>query len=232
MNETKKFIDSLFEGYEQTTALLDFKEELLGNLNAKIESLVKKGMDEKTAFAKASTELEDISALADELSLKKRKEVFEEVYMDIRNFISVKRAAAYVLFGITALFGIVTALIVLFTPQSSNLSGVFGSMFPFLTAAAIGFTWLGVTQETASTYPSSKKRAAWYAAGAGLIAFGLLTMPIVFFESTDTAGAIAVLIPFVLPGAGLLLFLILTEKNRLKPWAKDFHDKAYLKKIN
>ena len=33
---------------------------------------------------------------------------------------------------------------------------------------------------------------------------------------------IAILIPFVLPGGGLLAFLVLTEKNRLKPWAKEF----------
>jgi hypothetical protein len=77
----KELVDSLFEGYEQTAELADFKEELLSNLNDKLESLVKKGMDSETAFAKASAELGDISALADELSLKKRKEVFEEVYI-------------------------------------------------------------------------------------------------------------------------------------------------------
>jgi hypothetical protein len=34
------------------------------------------------------------------------------------------------------------------------------------------------------------------------------------------------MIPFVLPGIGILVFLVLTEKDRLKPWAKDFHSKA------
>jgi hypothetical protein len=34
------------------------------------------------------------------------------------------------------------------------------------------------------------------------------------------------MLPFVLPGAGLLTFLILTEKDRLKPWAKNFHNKT------
>jgi hypothetical protein len=33
---------------------------------------------------------------------------------------------------------------------------------------------------------------------------------------------IAILIPFVLPGTALLAFLVLTEKDRLKPWAKEF----------
>ena len=232
----KEFVDSLFKGYEETAALADFKEELLGNLNAKIESLVKKGMDANAAFTRASAELGDVSALADELSLKKRKEVFEEVYMDIRNFMNAKRVAGYVVFGGLALFGIITALIVLFAGNwrnsGFNMAGVFGSAMPFLTAAVAGFTWLGLTQETASAYPVSKKRAAWYAAGAGLIVFGLLTVPIVLFGGElsggglEILGAISVLIPFVLPGIGVLVFLGLTEKDRLKPWAKDFRDKA------
>jgi hypothetical protein len=37
---------------------------------------------------------------------------------------------------------------------------------------------------------------------------------------------IGIIIPFILPGIGILVFLVLTEKDRLKPWAKDFHNKA------
>jgi membrane-associated HD superfamily phosphohydrolase len=257
----KEFVDSLFEGYEKTAALTDFKEELLGNLNAKIENFVKKGMSTEEAFTKASAELGDVSTLANDLSLKKRKEVFEEVYMDIRKYMSTGRVAAYVVFGVVTLFGIIIALITLFATKSVGISthldlaGFFGTLLPFLTTAIIGFTFLGVTQETSSMYPVSKKRGAWYATAAGLIAFGLLTMPILFF-GVKFAGdmyktyfgeafsitipfsfisidhfesiipIISLMIPFVLPGIGLLVFLILTEKDRLKPWAKEFHTKA------
>jgi hypothetical protein len=257
-------VDSLFEGYEETEALADFKDELLGNLNAKIDNLTKKGMDTEAAFAKASSELGDVSALADELSLKKRKEVFEEAYMDTKNYMSKGRVAAYVIFGILAFFGIVAGLIIFFATRGIDitinigLTAFFSSMMPSLTVAVIGFTFLGVTQETASTYPVSKKRGAWYATAAGLIAFGLFTMPIVFFGiklasnlitltveelfkvnnsiwdiSIDTFESVIPLISlisltfsFVLPGIGILVFLVLTEKDRLKPWAKNFHQKA------
>jgi hypothetical protein len=266
----KEFVDSLFEGYEETAALADFKEELLGNLNAKIESLIKKGMDSKAAFEKASAELGDVSVFADELSLKKRKEVFEEAYMDIKNYMTGGRVAAYVIFGVVALFGITVACITLFAsrraglienldeiafftangikiPKNVDLTAFFGAMMPFLTAAVAGFTWLGVTQETTSTYPVNGKRGAWYAASASLIAFGLFTMPIVFFSSKIASSVveglsgvatpdlnhlvtlvpvISLLIPFILPGVGILVYLVLTEKDRLKPWAKDFRDKA------
>jgi hypothetical protein len=250
----KEFVDSLFEGYEQTEALSDFKEELMTNLNAKVENFIRKGMDMDAAFAKASAELGDVSSLADEMSLKKRKEVFEEVYMDITAYMPAKRVAGYVVFGILAFFGITVAFITLFATRnvefmsgtSLDLTSFFGAMMPFLTAAVIGFTFLGVTQETASTFPVSKKRGGWYAAAAGLIVFGLLTMPIVYF-STKFANNIVndaldfdlsfknletlvpvmgVIISFILPGIGILVFLVLTEKDRLKPWAKNLHNKA------
>jgi len=244
--KAKEFVDSLFKGYEETAALADFKEELLANLNAKTESLVKKGMEPEAAFEKAAAQLGDISALADELSLKKRKEVFEEVYMDIRNFMSTKRVAGYAVFTVLALFGIITGLIVFFSGNRQNAQydviAVFSAILPFLTVAAAGFTWLGLTQETSSSYPVSGKRAAWYAAGAGLIIFGLFSAPAVLFGSIksfnmmgaittdggrlDWMAAVSSLIPFVLPGIGILVFLGLTEKERLKPWAKHLRDSA------
>jgi len=246
--KAKAFVNSLFEGYEETTELADFKEELLGNLNAKIENLVKKGMDEETAFAKASAELGDVSALAKELSLKKRKEVFEEVYMDIRQYIPIKRVVAYIVFGALALFGIVAAFITLFSTKgtggdfnaSIEWTSFFAVIMPFITASVVGFTFLGVTQELPSMYPLSKKRGAWYAAAAGLVVFGLLTMPIIYFSRKTGMMAngilvenfemlipvISLMIPFILPGIGIFVFLGLTEKDRLKPWAKSFRSKA------
>jgi hypothetical protein len=95
-------------------------------------------------------------------------------------------------------------------------------------------------------YPVSKKRAVWYTIAATLIAFGVFTMPIVYFgvRIADNifsvisgynlevlVPVIGMLIPFVLPGAGILVFLVLTEKDRLKPWAKDFRDKAVAREI-
>jgi hypothetical protein len=227
----KELVDSLFAGYEETAALTDFKEELLGNLNAKVETLMKKGMDESAAFEKAGAELGDISALADELSLKKRKEVFEEAYMDIRRYMTTPRVAGYVIFGALAFFGLFSGSMAYFSsqhliPPALNLTVLLGAMMPFLVAAIAGFTFLGVTQETAAVYPIRKKRAAWYAAAAGLIAFGISAAPVTFFairaggENAEMTGSLGVLLAFVLPGSGLLAFLVLTEKNRLKPWAK------------
>jgi hypothetical protein len=154
------------------------------------------------------------------------------------------------------------ACIAFFATDSLNnhidLTGFFATMMPFLTAAVTGFTYLGMTQETASMYPVSKKRGAWYSAAAGLIAFGLFTMPIVYFggklakniaediiviDGLSSATiqnveriitivpVISLIIPFVLPGIGILVYLCLTEKDRLKPWAKDSRDKMVAREM-
>ncbi|MDR1580821.1 MAG: permease prefix domain 1-containing protein, partial [Synergistaceae bacterium] len=102
---TQKYIDGLFANYEETPALADFKEELRGNLDERIKNLVKKGMSEQEAFHKATAELGDISALADEISLKKKQEVYEDMYMGTRKYMTIKRTAAFVLGGTTVCFG-------------------------------------------------------------------------------------------------------------------------------
>ena len=236
MKTTKEYVASLFAGYEQTEALADFKEELLSNLNDKIANLVKKGLTEQAAFDKATAELGDISALADEISFKKRQEVFEDAYMDIRRYMTPRRVAGYVAFGVALMFGIITALIVYFTdgeyfpPEGflgtqERMTGVFGSFMPFFVAAVAGWTFLGLTQELGDSYPVKTKRAIWYTIAATLLAFGIGVFPITYLSSGGgLMPAIAALIPFVLPGGGLLAFLVLTEKSRLKPWAQARYD--------
>jgi hypothetical protein len=39
--DTRKYIDSLFSDYEETSALIDFKEELKSFLDERIKALVK-----------------------------------------------------------------------------------------------------------------------------------------------------------------------------------------------
>jgi hypothetical protein len=244
MGKTKEFVDSLFRGYEETTTLSDFKEELASNLDDKIGSLVNRGLNEEEAFTKAAAELGDISVLADEISLKKKQEVFGEAYMNIKRYMKPKRVAAYVLSGCVLVFGVISAVIALFAQESGGFpemgfpgsqlienshrfTAFFGVLLPFVSLSAAGFTWLGLTQELPALYPLSKKRALWYAAAVFFLAAGLILFPLTYF-STGTEysliGAIGILIPFVLPSTGLLAFLVLTEKDRLKPWMKLRHE--------
>jgi hypothetical protein len=238
--ETKDYVKSLFADYEETAELRDFIEEVSANMDDRIALMVKKGETEECAFEKARAELGDVSALAKEISLQKRKEVFAEQYMDIRRYMNGFRVAGYVVGGALAAFGLLSALLVYFAvanytdivmtvgPDGSlvrtwpDLAGVFGVVLPFLTASAGVFTFLGLSQETATRYPMKKKRAAWYTVAVVLMAFGILMFPLVYFSAgmpDGLVGGLAVLLPFTLAGGGILAWLLLTEKPRLKPWA-------------
>jgi hypothetical protein len=234
---TKTFVDQLFLEYEETGELRDFKEELLSNLEARIASLAAKGLDTQAAFEKASAELGDISALADQISLRKKQDVIQDAYMGIKTYLKPGRVALYVIAGAGVIFGAVTALVVYFTGKDQSaleafwepnkkITGALGVLLAFIPAAAAVFVFLGLTQETASRNPLSKKRGLWYALGAAVLVFGLILSPLTYF-STDRGlmEAAAVLIPFCIPGLALLIFLSLTEKDTRKPWARARYEK-------
>jgi hypothetical protein len=235
--DTKNFVDRLFSEYEETAELKDFKEELQSNLEDRIASLTAKGMDQKAAFEKASGELGDISALADQISLRKKQEIFQDAYLGVRRYLNPLRTALYVIAGAWLIIGVVIALVVYFSegPQSAmeafwqpnrKLVNTFGVLLAFIPPAAAVFTFLGFTQETASRYPCSKKRGAWYTLAAAALSAGAVLFPLTYF-ATDRGlmEAIATLIPFFIPGLGLLIFLSLTEKDYLKPWARARYEK-------
>lgn len=217
--DTRKYIDSLFSDYEETSALIDFKEELKSFLDERIKALVKSGMDEKDAFEKATNELGDMSAVADEISRKKKQEILAEMYMKTRHYMPTWRIVLYILCGTVFGFGVIVAALSGFFTGVINAS--LGSLLVFGVVPILGFLFLGLTQETAVHEPMDWKRALLYVIAAGVFLFGVIVFIITYFE--DSAGlpyAIATLIPFILPSSAFGAFLILTEKDRSKPWVK------------
>lgn len=91
--ELKEFIDKAFEKYEESPELIDFKEELLTNLQDRLKSLEANGIKRTDALRQIQIEFADINKIADEMSLEKKKEVFEMRYMSLRNFVTKTRAA-------------------------------------------------------------------------------------------------------------------------------------------
>lgn len=213
----KGYIDSLFAAYEETAALIDFKEELKSNMEDRINSYIKKGMEEPVAFKKAAVELGDISLLADELSLKKKQEIFQDMYMKTRNYMSPLRVLLFISCGAMAAFGLIVALLIWFS--TGDITGSLGSFLPFGMLPVMGFTFLGLTQETAGKYPMKGKRAALYTIAVAIICFGVLVFALTYFSmGAALYAALATLIPFALPGVAFFVYLILTEKDRSKPW--------------
>jgi MFS family permease len=231
---TRKQIEELFSGYEKTAALAEFMEEMESNLNDRIAFLKRKGAGEQEATDKAIAELGDISSLADELSLKKKQEVFSEMYMKTRSYISAKRSALYALFGLILGAAILLPLIVWFA--SDITVAAISTILPFGMVSVLGFVYLGLTQETAAHEAMRPKRAWGYVSAVGLVFFGVLAGLIVYsniglvseadliahgaWDNSFLVGAIVALLIFALPGIALGVFLGLTEKDRKKPWMK------------
>ena len=241
MQNTKSYVDSLFKGYEETKNLADFKEELTGFLNDKIADFVRNGLSEDGAFQKATTELGDISVLADGMNLQRKQEIINEAFMDIRHFMKPWRVVAYIFCGLLFVSGAICAAIVYFAANIPSVfpfdtfnrtdSGhleLFCVLFVFVPLAISGFVFLHLTQESSSRYPMPIKRALWYTAATMILTVGIIFVPLTWFAVTGKEGIIAtigVLIPFALPAIGIIIFLIFTEKDRKKPWVKQLWEK-------
>lgn len=216
-NEVEHYVDGLFRGYENTSPLQEFKEEIMSNLYERIADLEQNGFNYEDAFTKAVSELGDITSIADDLSRQKRNEVINQMYVHRKTDVGLKHAIGYVIAGSVFVFGIVVALMAYFS--TGVVSTGISSIMPFLVMSGSGFTFLGLTQETASNYAMNWKRAFIYAIVVGVILFGLATSAMLYFmEYTGMNAVLGTLIPFVLPGIGVLVLLLLTERNRHKPW--------------
>ncbi|MDR2468400.1 MAG: permease prefix domain 1-containing protein [Spirochaetaceae bacterium] len=233
--DSKSYVDSLFADYEQSDVLIDFKAELVSNLEARIAAMVRKGMSEEEAFNAAAKELADVQIIADELSLKKRQEVFAECYLDSSRFISPRRAVFYAVCGVVLLFSIITAIMTYFTTQT--LTAALGVLFAFAPISLAGFTFLGLTQESAASFPMKKRRAAVYTIAVFLFFCALALAPLTWAamaessapvfggkslgqipQDTSVTAALGIIIAFALPAVAFFIYLGLTEKPRLKPW--------------
>ena len=228
---TKQYIEALFSDYEETNALADFKEELESNLNDRISSLGKKGLSEKEAYDKVIAELGDISTLADELSLKKKQQVFSDRYMKTRRYIKPWRMAIYVLCGTIFGFGVITGISTWMF--SKDIQAFLGTVLFFSEASVLGLVFLGLTQETSMREAMPWKRALWYVVASGVFLFGVILFIMTYFaDGVGLPHAIASLIPFALPSLALGVFLILTEKDRSKPWMRELRKKALEREMN
>jgi hypothetical protein len=243
---TRNRIEELFSGYEETAALDEFMEEMESNLNDRIASLRRKGFGEQEAADKALAELGDISSLADELCIKRKQEVYSEMYMKTRNYISAKRSALYALCGLVLGAAILIPLIVWFA--SGTAVAAVSTILPFGMASVLGFVYLGLTQETAAHEAMRPRRACLYVLAAGLVFFGVLAGLIVYSntgmvspvelaaygarENDFIVGAISTLLVFTLPGIALGVFLGLTEMDRRKPWMKKLIEESEKQAMN
>ncbi|WP_042350793.1 permease prefix domain 1-containing protein [Bacillus massiliigorillae] len=232
MNEKiQRYVNQLFVEYPDSQQLNELKEEIIANSQARIQESIYNGMSEEEAIHKAMKELGDVSEVAEQISTNKKYEVIDQMFN--HKPIEKKYALGYALATGVILFGIITALIVYF--QSGNLFISVSTLFPFAVGAVPAFVFLSLIRETAEQFAMKPVRAWLYTGASVLLTFGVFVGAIVYLERIGLNGkfesmqqlleyhngplfeAIASILPFVIPAICLLVFLVLTEKERNKP---------------
>jgi len=215
----KVYVDRLFADYEDTPRIRDFKEEIVGNLKERVKELMSKGLGEEEAFERATAELGDITAIADDLGKRKRNEAIGQMYMNAKVPYTKKTAAGLALATGLFLMGLGLAVLNYFTETSEML---YYYIAVFLLADALGlFTYFGLAQESISNYAMKSRRALMY----GIIVFvGVLGEGIAivsfFFGDMELPMALGIEFAMVFPAVCALVFLGTTETDRKKPWVK------------
>ena len=215
----KVYIDRLFANYEDTPEICDFKEEIATNLKERIKELVSNGIDEDKAFERATAELGDITAIADDVGKKKRNEAIGQMYMGAKVPLTKKTAAGLTVASGLLLLAVGMMLITFFGNRDSSLVSYISAA---LLALACGlYTFFGLTQETTAHYPMKKGRAAAYGIVCflGVLGAGLAVVSFVV-NGWEMSDALIVKIALILPAICGLIFLLATESKRQKPWLK------------
>ena len=221
----KVYVDRLFADYEDTPEIVDFKEEITGNLIEHIKALMSKGINEEKAFEKAAAELGDITVIADAVGKKKRNEAIGQMYMKEKVPITKKTAGGLTAASGLLLFAAGLSLIAFFNKTDNNQW--FYYISSVLLAVSCGmYTYFGLTQETTAHYAMKKGRALAYGIvclaaflGAGLAVVSFLSYG---FEMSVVLGIKTM---FILPAICALIFLLVTETKRQKPWLKAMVDR-------
>lgn len=225
--EAKGYVEQLFAKYEQTQEIQEFKEEITVNLTERIEEYQANGLDAQSAFAKATAELGDMSEIADMIGMQKRNETLGDMYIQTKK-ITKKHALGYVVSIVLAVVAVLGIGMLIFG---------FDFFLPLIAAVTFGgvavggFTYFGLTQETRSNYPMAGNRAIWYAVGTAMTSGGLLFIIGTFLQAyinatlaTTFSTMLFTFVIVIVPFAGLLIFLLMTQEKRHKPWLAAIHE--------
>ena len=217
MNMKEKiFVDKMFAEYENTQEIIDFKEEITINLQERIKEFMSKGMNEDEAFEKATAELGDITQIADNIGKQRKHEAISQMYMATRPPIKKWQAFGFSICGVLTFLALIISVLIFVYYDSQDMF-----FAPLLILPVTGgmFIFLGLTMETRANYAMDKGRAFTYGAITVIILCSIWSFCNKFFSDVDLLFTSIIFELIILTPALIMLpYMILTEKNRKKPW--------------
>jgi hypothetical protein len=209
-----RLLDEAFAGVDVTPEAQDLKEEIRGNLVARVAELEASGAAPEEAARLAMAELGDVAAIVDET-----RAAADDAPAWRRNRVRprpgyVVRTVVIALVGAAALATLALLVAGLWTGARPVLDHVVVTVVAALAGAAI--VGDALRQETTTNYPVTRSRAIGYAAATALGVAGL-GIGAGYVSSQDLSWLV---VGGVLAVASIVAFTYLaaTQTNRHKPW--------------
>jgi len=216
MSDIHRLLDEAFTGVAMTPDLQDLKEELRGNLAARVDELQSRGTDAATAASTAVSELDIPELIAGLESAPTVTSPGAAAAAAMRLHRVRPKPGFVVRASIASVVVLVCALHVVTDSASNPVAGQlwavgFGLVIAFLVADSL-------RQETAQRYAMPTVRALRWGIASGLLAAGVGYGGVAVWHLTST-GPLAAAVILALAGIMGLIALGVTQTNRMKPWA-------------
>ncbi len=231
-NNIHRYLDDAFAEIPRTPETADLKEEIRGNLQARVTELETNGSKPDAAAAKAIKELGPINELVDSIGDSEPTTSPADTAVKLIALNRVKPSPGYVVR--TVLLSLLLACGVTLVTVGSILGGLGIADFWLVSALPVESVFAGLFlgvivahalgRETSHHYPTKPTRALGFglAAFAGLTGLGFAAAwfanPLLWLLVTGCGLALVSLMAFVALGV--------TQTNRQKPWVKELN-RAY-----
>ncbi|HWU57500.1 MAG TPA: permease prefix domain 1-containing protein [Microbacteriaceae bacterium] len=233
-----RYLDEAFAGITMTPEIQDLKEEIRGNLAARVNELVESGVDANTAARRAIDELGDIGELVTELdagsadsgdsgadgtSTRPAGRPAATSHADAYAVYRVRPKPAFVVTVVIASVVTAGALALAALAATGVLPLPVGVIILLSGIAATGVALIvgdSLAHETTTNHPVPTNRAAGYFLASLLTVFGLEFGALVALGTLPVWTVVFAALGVV---AGIVLFAFLgaTQTNRKKQWVRE-----------
>lgn len=223
MSDIHRLLDEAFSGVTMTPELQDLKEELRGNLMARVDELQARGVDAGSAASSAVAELDVPELIAGlEATDSAGSPNLGIAAAEIARLHRVKPkpvfvVAVTVLAIVLAVAGVATVVEAV-TPRASAVSAIGPILAAVVGIVLAALVDLSLRQETAQRFRMPSGRAVLFGLAAGALGAGLALGGLFVGHLTMVGWLIAAVI-LVLAGSVAFVVAGVTQTNRLKPWA-------------
>jgi hypothetical protein len=222
MSDIHRLLDEAFAGVTMTPELQDLKEELRGNLAARVDELQSRGMDAAAASSAAVAELDVPELIAGLEGESPRSSTPGGAAAEAARLHRVKPKPAFVvastIVSVAIAVDAAAVLVEAVTPTASAVSAVGPIVAVVLGLLVAALVDLSLRQETAQRFRMPNTRALGYGLAAGALGAGIAFGGLFLGHQANVAWLIAAII-LILAAVVTFIALGVTQTNRLKPWA-------------